>query len=143
VDLKQFAVLMKKRADKLPTNVAEVMRDVTKAVLETVVPDTPVDTGEALSNWQVGINKNDFFVRPPFAPGHGGSTKTENVRATIAAGLAAVAPVKSGQVIHVTNVAPQIVKLNEGSSIQAPAAFVEKGVLKGLEKLKTAKLIRD
>ncbi len=143
MDLREFAAKMRRRARDIPTNLNAIKIDVGKAVLESVANDTPADKGTAISNWQVGLDTADFQPIPAFVPGTKGSSKAENVHATIAAGTSTLVRSKAGQVIHITNVLPYIKKLNEGWSAQAPKAFVETAVKRGLERIKGAKVIKE
>lgn len=79
---------------------------------------TPIDTGWARSNWLINIG------RP--APSPVGS------RSSVQPLAPAIGPllgyrVRNGSV-YVTNNVPYIVLLNDGSSRQAPSAFVQRGI---------------
>lgn len=99
--------------------------------------DTPVDTSEAISNWQVGITTPVTSDIPPYMPGFMGSTYSYSRNATIAAAKRILQAKRPGQPIFVSNLAAHIVKLNEGSSRQAPAGFVQAAVMKARNKART------
>lgn len=103
------------------------------ASLRELADSTPVDTGAAVSNWQVGIGASPSSVLPPFAPGKEGSTAATNRIAMLEAGLAKLAGYKSGvgKAVHIVNNAKHIGSLNNGHSKQAPANFVEMAVQAG------------
>lgn len=134
---------MRKRGDTVVSNSDRLVRKVALAVDGTVVLATPVDTGRARSNWQVELNGPAEGVRDAYAPGEGGSTGGPNAREAIAQGRAAIAQYRGGDnaSIHITNNLPYIGRLNEGSSAQAPAGFVESAVQVGVRAVRnTAQL---
>lgn len=141
MDLQQFALKMDLRASKIAPNLNEVKKRVATEILGKVVARTPVDTGEAISNWIVGIGSSAASPRPAHMLGKGGSTYDQNVRATITAGEKVIASAKSGQEIHISTALDYVKKLNDGSSTQAPSGFVELAVLDGISLVRTAKLI--
>ena len=88
---------------------------------------TPVDTGRARSNWLTSLGKpRTGTVEVGGAP---------NPRSTIAQR-------KPGQVIFITNNLPYIQRLNEGSSSQAPANFVEMAVMEGERVIRKGRLLK-
>lgn len=107
---------------------AEISEDVRKVgfkVLQGVTLKTPKDKGLATSSWLVGIQS------PP--------TEQPTVSPTDAAGSTSYALNAGGQIIAVypknqlpdlwiVNNLPYIGKLNDGSSLQAPAKFVEQSI---------------
>ena len=107
-------------------------------VLRELAVATPVDTGEAVSNWQVGIGQAPTSVLPPFAPGELGSTADTNRMAMLDAGIAKIDAYKSGQgaAVHIVNNAKHIGSLNDGHSKQAPANFIEMAVQAGREAVR-------
>lgn len=143
MDLAQFASKMRLRAQNLPANVNKVKQNVTVAVLTSLAQDTPVDTGAAVSNWVVSLDASAGARIVPHAPGHKGSTRTENSRATITLGTSVINQSIPGQVIHVANAVSYILDLNNGSSRQAPAGFVDSSILRGKDVLKKSKVILD
>lgn len=102
-------------------------------VLLELAVATPVDTGEAVSNWQVGIGSAPTNALLPFAPGEKGSTADTNRMAMLDAGLSKIDAYRSGQgaAVHIVNNAKHIGALNDGHSKQAPANFVEMAVAAG------------
>jgi len=94
---------------------------------------TPVDTGEAVSNWQVGLGTAPTGAIPPYSPGEKGSTADTNRIAMLEVGLATIDGYQSGlgAAVHIVNNAKHIGSLNDGHSKQAPANFVEMAVAAG------------
>lgn len=118
---------------RVEKNADAMVRRVALAIDATVVLATPVDTGRARSNWQVQVGSAPAGVREPFSSGEHGSTGAANAQAAIEQGKSAIAAYRSGKEIHIANNLPYIGKLNEGHSAQAPAAFVERAVLVGVQ----------
>lgn len=123
MDFRGFSKLMKQRSKNLPAGVHEVVKNVSKVYLITAADVTPVDTGAAISNWQVGINVTPAGVLPPYVPGRFRSTALENLNATIKAGQSLIDSSKPGDVLHLANNLEYIVDLNNGTSTQAPAGM--------------------
>ena len=110
---------------------ANLQRRTALAVHQTVVVGTPVDEGRARSNWNVANGGVDETVRDTAVPGSMGSTGDANTAAAIARGRNIIARHRRGQSIHITNNLPYIEALNNGSSAQAPAGFVEEAIAAG------------
>lgn len=92
------------------------------AVLKYLVNTTPVDTSQALSNWEVSTAGPVYHVNslPPYVPGSGGSTKTASAQEALRVGMAIIATKKPGQKLYISNSVPYIEKLNTGHSKQVP-----------------------
>lgn len=130
---------MRQRAKNVSLNADQIVRKCALAIDGAVVIATPVDTGRARSNWQVENNGPNPTTIQPYSPGREGSTGGANSRAAIEQGKAKIAAYKgsaSGGSIHITNNLSYIGRLNNGSSKQAPAGFVEKAMLIGINAIK-------
>ncbi len=136
--LNEFSRRMKAHGRKVEANANALVRRVALAVDTTVVLATPVDTGRARSNWQASIGGPASGARDAYAPGTAGSTAGANSREAIDQAKSVIASQRPGQAVHITNNLPYIGKLNEGSSAQAPAGFVETAVLVGIAAVKAA-----
>lgn len=134
-DLGSFAKNMRKASKAVLTNADELVKDVAKGVLATVVSDTPVDKGDARSNWQVNFNAPAAGTRPAYVPGKKGSTGLENIIASTEMGSAKIDTYSGNQEIHITNNLDYIDDLNSGSSRQAPPGYVQDAVLEALGKV--------
>lgn len=99
----------------------------------TIVGDlayhTPVDTSQALSNWDVTLDSPATEKHGPHFPGIQGSTQKASAQETIDRAKAVLKSKKPGQPIFITNNQPYIKRLNDGYSKQVPAGFVERAVL--------------
>lgn len=123
-----FARKMRFRANEADRNVNRTVQRVGIAAHQTVAIGTPVDTGQARSNWFVTLGAPSGDTRPPFFPGEQGSTGAANVQAVLAEGRGIIGQRKPGVDLWISNNLPYIGKLNEGSSAQAPAMFVQAAV---------------
>lgn len=87
-------------------------------LLRLIVQRTPVDTGRARGNWQVTIN----------VPAVGETGKFDTSSSLEGGGssedLSALAQLRLGDVIFITNNVPYIVRLEEGWSAQAPQGML-------------------
>lgn len=125
------------KIDKAASNVAV---SVVKAIDRDVVPHTPVDTTEALSNWQAALNAPINFRLPAIFPGEHGSTAAASQSAAISYVDRTLAAKKPGEPVYLSNLAKHIVPLNNGTSSQEPKGFVERAVLIGRLTARKTKL---
>lgn len=134
----QFSRNMRKRSRQVGNSATRAVKTASKASLRALVEATPVDTGEARSNWRVGIGAAPTAVIPPYVPYPKGSKANgagrgegANASAAISAGNARIDAVRgiSGlgltTAIIIANNSRQIGFLNAGSSQQAPGGFIE------------------
>lgn len=86
---------------------------------QVVTVQTPVDTGHARANWQATIGAETTAELEEVDPsGQGAIAKARAVLETR----------QPEQTIHITNNVKYVPRLNEGSSSQAPAGFVQAAV---------------
>lgn len=123
-DLRQFSQRMFGLSKRIEQNANLKVKDAAKAFLTTVVEMTPVDTGQAVSSWKVGLNYKPRGTRI-FSEGTSGSTASANRSAVLAQELPKISARVTGQTISVVNTAPYIQRLNNGSSKKAPAGFID------------------
>jgi hypothetical protein len=114
--LRTFEAALRRLAEReISAAVAEASRGLAREALEGVVARTPVRSGRARANWQVGL------ARPPegmlAATDHDGRT-------TIASGVAALARARPFETIWIANNLPYIGVLEHGASRQAPHGMV-------------------
>lgn len=139
-----FDKRMKSLAKKLVRNIDAGWRATALVVDQAVVLATPVDTGRARSNWRVSAGAPDGNVREPYVPGEGGSTAAQNTRAALAQGREAIAGAGANvRAIYISNNLPYIQPLNDGSSAQAPAGFVELAVQRGIHRALEIKALAE
>lgn len=140
--LKGLATKLRKNASGLPKAASDLNKRVSRAVVADLTNVTPVDTSQAISNWQLSIHEPVAGDRPAFVVGSQGSTKDASAAAARATAERQLRFKKPEDFVYISNVLPYIVPLNEGSSRQAPAGFVERSVLMGRSIIKGAKLIK-
>lgn len=101
--------------------------------LTNVILTTPVDTGRARANWQISLGSPAISQLANEDPGGGG---------TIAAGTAKASQATTENIVFLSNNLPYIVALDNGSSPQAPAGFVEASVRAAIQSvLSNARLL--
>lgn len=112
---------------KLEFATGEEVVDLVFRIHGGLVEETPVDTGWARNNWIPAVGR-------PVAEPAGEPGKPEPGVAT--RGLAEVGTVKNilEAPVYISNNVPYILRLNAGSSTQAPAGFVEKIIQREVEK---------
>lgn len=122
-----------KALNKKSKDLEKAASDLAVGTALTIVGDlavkTPVDTSKAISNWQVDLNKEPLNRIEPHYPGSEGSTFSASAGETLAKAKIILRNKKPGDSIYITNNLPYIRKLNEGSSKQEPAGFVERAIL--------------
>ena len=133
-DLGQFARRIRLIGRGIEKNTGGEVRKTAALAGQVLVLSTPVDTGRARANWITSV----------------GIPITEDIEdndvsgsATIARNNTTIRAQKSGQTIYISNNLPYIGKLNEGSSAQAPANFVEIAVRIAVSALKKAKVVQQ
>lgn len=149
---------MRQLADTLPERANEAKQTLASTINADLLRVTPVDTGQAISNWQVTLDAPATEPRPPYAPAHEGYMKqTEGVKSwahkadpevtrqanSAPASEAAKATIDSalpGQPIYVTNPVEYIELLDQGHSSQTPALFVDRAIILGQEVLSRVRI---
>jgi hypothetical protein len=141
-DLTSFARRIRMYANRVGELGDEAVRAASSATLVELAYSTPIDTGEAVSNWQVGIGNAPSSAIPPYAAGEKGSTAETNRLAMLQAGQSAIDGYRSGEgmAVHIVNNAKHIGSLNDGHSTQAPRNFVELAVQNGREAVRNLRV---
>lgn len=142
--LEQFSRRIAQIGNGVAVETDKTVRMAALAADQSVVMATPVDKGRARSNWIVALGAPSRDVIEPYAPGADGSTGGANATAALAQGSATIAGY-SGLLhgsIAISNNLPYIGRLNQGSSAQAPAGFVEKAVQSAVRAVRKARLVR-
>lgn len=99
----------------------KTVRAVALVVDSTLVETTPVLTGRARANWNPSLNVPDTTIQEP--------NRKKSIDPVTSA-------YKITDTILISNNLPYIKKLNEGSSKQAPAGFVDSALQKGKRAVK-------
>lgn len=130
-DLHALANRLEKRAEQIKVEASNAAVSAAMTIVGDLAFTTPVDTSEAVSNWQVTLGSPTSSNIAPHFPGELGSTRNASAAETIAQAKATLSGKKPGQPIYITNNTPYISDLNNGTSRQQPAGFVERAVLLG------------
>lgn len=135
----EFARRMVFRSNELQKSVDKLVQKISLTADQAIVLATPVDTGAARSNWLVSINTPRIDTIPPYAPGSKlGLGEGANAQGALSQAQAVTLSRKSGQKIFIVNNLPYIGRLNEGSSKQAPAGFINIGVTQAVNAVTNA-----
>lgn len=118
-------------AKSLPVQINNLSKDVAITIVSDLTEVTPVDTSNALSNWQASLNNPETDEISPYYPGEKGSTQAQSAQAAVMVAENVLMDKKPGQTIYIANNAPYIDDLNHGSSPQQRAGFVERSILLG------------
>jgi hypothetical protein len=138
--LLDLATSLEKKAKAIDEAASKLAVDTALTIVGDLAYKTPVDTSQALSNWQVSLGSPVDSKIPPYYPGEGGSTRNSSAQSTIDAAKNALKQKRPGVTIYISNVLPYIRRLNDGYSKQAPAGFVERAVLIGRKMRKNFKI---
>lgn len=138
--LRQFADKMRKLDSELPQQLNSLVIRAAIRIFDDLATVTPVDTSKAVSNWQVSINIPVGTEVNAHISGERGSTYSESLQITLERGLPIIQGKQPGEVLYISNLVDYIEDLNNGSSRQAPANFVERAVLIGNDIIQKGKL---
>jgi len=112
-----FTVDLGKFVDKAKENADKACRRIALEVFRGVILKTPVDTGRARGNWQIGMS---FATGTLERDDKGGNAALGDVLQALRPGVFA-----NGGTLVLTNNLPYIGKLEHGSSMQAPSGMVK------------------
>ncbi|MEX0906247.1 MAG: HK97 gp10 family phage protein [Balneolaceae bacterium] len=110
---KSFALQIKDFGDKVNDRMDVVVKKTMLEIHMGVVMTTPVDTGRARANWNVGLNNVDASVSPP-----------GNLQQVLNRASALISKIKAGDVIYISNNVEYIEALEDGHSKQHPNGMV-------------------
>ena len=131
-----------KKADAIEGGANDATKKVALAVLSHLVRNTPVDTSQALSNWQVGIGAPVHTTIDPIVYGSYGSTQAQSAAGAIAKAKLQLASKRPGQPIFISNAIHYIKELDDGTikSNSKPSGFVERAMIIARNEAKDVKL---
>lgn len=109
--------------EAITSDINQDIRALAFKILRNVTVATPVDTGRARGNWQVGIDRAKLDIL---------TVNDKSGSIAIGKGANELRGVKDFDSIWITNNLPYIGRLNEGHSQQAPKKFVEAGIVRAL-----------
>lgn len=121
INIGDIDAAISKITKELDSSILEATTKLALTIYQVLTYATPVDTGRARTNWIFSIGKpsSEVITANLDKTGIIGLTKAQ---ATMQSNY------KTGYTIHISNNLPYISRLNEGSSKQAPAGFVEKAI---------------
>ena len=131
----QFIRNIQRRGGQVEDGVDRIVKAAALEIDAAVVQATPVDTGRARSNWIVQINRA--------ATGQVTSSSFDRSgQGAITQGMGVIRSfnVRNDSSIHITNNTPYIGDLNNGTSAQAPANFVQQAVSNGAAAVRGSRL---
>lgn len=134
--LANFASRLEKRIQPLAEVGNARAKAAALAILQDLLIVTPVDTSRAVSNWQIGVGNRPASEISPYFIGKKGSTAKQSASEAYAIGRAKIATKSVGEILYISNLTDYIVKLNRGTSAQAPAGFVERAIIVGKQAAK-------
>lgn len=123
-----------------------IIAEINKVIIEMVVKidqgiiiASPVDTGRSRSNWIMSLNHPTDAL--PTGEDEGDSASPIGPEMALSQGRNTLNSRKPGDTIYLQNNTSYIEKLNNGSSAQAPANFVQKAIMEGINSLKNRKVV--
>jgi hypothetical protein len=137
-------------AQTLPLRANEAKKTLASTIENDLLQVTPVDTGQAVSNWQVTVDTPAEDTVPPYAPAREGymkgvrtwthradpsQTRVDNASSALDVSRPIIAGAQPGQPIFITNSVDYIQALDDGHSSQAPALFVDRAIILGRDVL--------
>lgn len=124
--LSALAGALQNAARTLRADHNQITQQVAKYAIQRLIYETPVDTSQALSNWQVNVNYSTSIKLPAYFVGEDGSTQSISAVTALAASYQQIARKKYGMALVLYNNLTYINKLNAGASTQADANYVDK-----------------
>ena len=124
--LKTLSSDIKKAKNNIFVSTEALAKEVAKTQLITLLTNTPVDTGKAISNWQVSLSNSSSSEINPHVKGKQGSTRKANIDIAFKLGKLVIRSKKRKQPIYINNNIQYIELLNSGTISRQPGGFIEK-----------------
>lgn len=140
--LANLAARMNRLADRLDEESRAAKLEVGMAVVSYLAYITPVDTSEALSNWQASTGGGVPGPIPPHFAGLAGSTRGASAAEAVQRARTVFEAAPASSPLVISNAAGHIAYLNAGSSAQHPGGFVEASLVVGRSILRKRKWFR-
>lgn len=118
----EFQADLVKFAEQIDADLIVVEKRVALDLFSRIVSRTPVRTGRARASWNISLGSPDEDTRPV---GEYPSLQTNPAGVAEEKAGQALGSMTQAEIIWLSNSLPYIEKLNGGSSVQAPANFVE------------------
>lgn len=118
--------------DDLSKEVSQISSEASKRyvfeLMKALIKFSPVDTSQLISNWVVNINAKPDGILQAHHKGVRGSTSELSGSKSLFDAINEIKKIKSGNRIYVSNVAPQVVYTNYGTTNQEPQYFIERAM---------------
>jgi hypothetical protein len=137
--LQGLARRMRSLPKEIKNEVNEIAKQTAEVVLETLVIAMPVDTSQAVSNWQIGLGSPNTNTIGPHYPGKGGRTRNQSSAQTMSIGRILISSKRPGVKLHITNAVDYIEKIDASGGSSMPG-FSSKGINAGVQFAASAKL---
>lgn len=136
-NLSDLAKRLNKFADTIEAAPSKVAAEVVLVLVDELTDRTPVDTSKAISNWLVSLEDPVLIDLDAYYEGIAGSTFRASKNEVLSFAKSKLATKVPGEAIFVSNSAPYIRDLENGSSSQAPAGFTKQSVMIAKGKVKS------
>lgn len=123
---RRFDRLLRVAVEDIGITVQQAQRKIALDIFGDLVAETPIKTGRAMNNWNISVNIPDRTITD--VGGTEGAIESIKQSAALQA-LSELAPFST---VYLSNSLPYIVDLNEGSSDQAPAYWVDRAIFNNL-----------
>lgn len=115
--LNVFQRKLKETAERVKAGELEARKEIAFEVAYRIISRTPVDTGEARANWNLGLERNDTTTtHEPDSSGQSAISRAQEVLSRMQT---------NNTRIFITNALPYINRLENGWSDQAPNGMVQ------------------
>ena len=145
-DFGQMGQVTTMRAEQVPRGITKIVKRAATVIQHEVVVHTPVDTGEARSNWVGTLDVPFDGTIPPYAPGKNlGLGERSNAAGAFAQASVAIKrfDVKRNLAIMLTNNVSHIALLNQGHSTgqQPEPGYINRAVMAGVVAVKGQRVL--
>lgn len=141
-DLNSLSKWLEKLSKRVYEGAENLDKETALAVINRLAEATPVDTGQARSNWQLGLGAMPSGTRKPFSPipsrwkppypTGGNRGERRNLLGVSSAAQGVLRGYKYGQAIYIANNLPYIERLDGGYSPQSSAGWIRAGFRAGV-----------
>jgi hypothetical protein len=135
-----------KKVDAIDNGANEVAKKVALDVVRHLVYNTPVDTSQALSNWQVGIGAPVSTTIKPIVQGVAGSSQAQSASAAIARAELQLSKKRPRQTNFISNHLDYIKDLDDGvlngksHQYSKPSGFVQRALIIARKRTEGARI---
>lgn len=135
--LKDLTKRMNAVSERIEVAASNKVKEVVAVMVNHLAYHTPVDTSQALSNWQAAINSPNLTSVPAHVPGMLGYTMTASAQETVARAANIVKIKEPGQSVYISNNLDYIRRLENGGWSKQPGGMMAGAIMLGRRKAKT------